>query len=70
MRPSPSANGSVGKPSNPDFLLRPGELITACEGLRIVAYENGFLDAPERFVQRICAVREPASGAQPARHRL
>ncbi len=51
-------NETVGKPSNPAFLLRPGELLQACAGLRIVAYEDGFLDAPPRFVQRIAAVRE------------
>jgi hypothetical protein len=26
--------------------------------LRVVAYEDGFLDNPQRFVQRIAAVRE------------
>jgi SAM-dependent methyltransferase len=51
-------NASVGKPSRPDFLLRPGELLAACAGLRVVAYEDGFVSAPERFVQRIVAVRE------------
>jgi SAM-dependent methyltransferase len=56
-------NASVGKPSRPDFLLQPGELLTACAGLRVVAYEDGFLSAPERFVQRIAAVRELASPA-------
>jgi SAM-dependent methyltransferase len=56
-----TGNASVGKPSRPDFLLRPGELLTACAGLRVVAYEDGFLSTPERFVQRIAAVREPAS---------
>ena len=35
-------------------------------GLRVVAYEDGFLDAPARFVQRIAAVREPRP-ARPAR---
>lgn len=57
-------NQSVGKPSRPDFLLQPGELLGACASLCIVAYENGFLDEPARFVQRIAAVRlvegEPA----------
>lgn len=53
-----AGNESVGKPSNPDFLLQPGELLRACAGLRVVAYEDGFLSAPERFVQRIAAVRE------------
>ena len=59
-------NESVGRPSNPDFLLRPGELLEAARSLRIVAYENGFLDAPARFVQRLAAVREHP-GASPAR---
>lgn len=53
-------NASVGKPSNPDFLLQPGELLRASAGLRVVAYEDGFVDAPARFVQRIAAVREDA----------
>lgn len=51
-----AGNETVGKPSRPDFLLQPGELLAACQGLRIVAYEDGFLDAPARFVQRIAAV--------------
>jgi SAM-dependent methyltransferase len=50
---------SVGRPSRPDFLLRPGELLAACAGLRVVAYEDGFLDAPARYVQRIVAMRAP-----------
>lgn len=50
-------NETVGKPSRPDFLLAPGELLAACAGLRVVAYEDGFLDSPDRFVQRIAAVR-------------
>jgi len=58
-------NETVGKPSNPDFLLRPGELLDACRGLRIVAFEDGFLEGPggkaPRFVQRIVAVRELAN---------
>lgn len=62
-------NATVGKPSRSDFLLRPGELLQAAVGLRVVAYEDGFLDAPERFVQRIAAVRESPSEL-PARHRL
>ena len=53
---------TVGKPSNPDFLLLPGELLSMCAGLRVVAYENGCLPSPQRFVQRIAAVR-PAANA-------
>lgn len=64
-------NETVGKPSRPDFLLQPGELLQACAGLHVIAYENGFLDSPERFVQRVVAVRKPpAGGALPLRHRL
>ena len=50
-------NEPVGRPARADFLLAPGELLRACEGLRVVAYEDGFLDGPPRFVQRIAAVR-------------
>jgi SAM-dependent methyltransferase len=50
-------NETVGRPSRPDFLLRRGELLSAVESLRIVAYEDGFLADPERFVQRVAAVR-------------
>jgi SAM-dependent methyltransferase len=67
-------NETVGKPSRPDFLLRSGELLKICSGLRVVAYEDGFQEEPDgsspRFVQRIAAVREsggtagfPLSGA-------
>jgi SAM-dependent methyltransferase len=62
-----AGNETVGKPSRPDFLLQPGELLGACAGLRVVAYEDGFLAKPERFVQRIAAVRPacPASRTPP-----
>ena len=64
-----AGNETVGKPSRPDFLLQPGELLRACEGLRVVAYEDGFLESPERFVQRVAAVRSTSQGPAP-RHRL
>lgn len=58
-----TGNGTVGKPSRPDFLLQPGELLRWCArpDWRVVAYEDGFLPEPERFVQRMAAVR-PAVG--------
>jgi SAM-dependent methyltransferase len=62
-------NETVGKPSRPDFLLAPGELLRAYAGLRVVAYEDGFLESPPRFVQRIAAVRE-APAAIPPRYML
>jgi SAM-dependent methyltransferase len=61
-------NESVGKPSNPKFLLRPGELLQAAAGLRIVAFEDGFETDPARFVQRIVAVRDdPSQTPKPRR---
>jgi len=58
-----AGNESVGKPSRPDFLLQPGELLKATVGLRTVAYEDGFESSPDRFVQRIVAVRDGSSAA-------
>ena len=53
-------NETVGKPSNPAFLLAPGELLAVCTpALRVIAYQDGFLSQPrEAYIQRICAVRE------------
>lgn len=56
-------NAQVGKPSRPDFLLLPGELLQVCQGLRVVAYEDGFCTQPERFVQRVVAVQPVPPGA-------
>jgi SAM-dependent methyltransferase len=56
-------NETVGKPSRPDFLLRPAELLGVCQGLRVVAFEEGFHENPPRFVQRIAAVREASETA-------
>lgn len=63
---------SIGRPARAEFLLQPGELLQACRGLRVIAYEDGFecaqSSSPEaggvngRFVQRVAAVRA-ASGA-------
>ncbi len=63
-------NETVGKPSRPDFLLRTGELLDLCKELRVVAFEEGYLDAPPRFVQRIAAVRERSSPGTVARYPL
>jgi SAM-dependent methyltransferase len=56
-----TGNEKVGKPSRPEFLLQPGELLRAFAGLRVVAFEDGFIAQPERFVQRMAAVK-PAVG--------
>ncbi|MEX3813386.1 class I SAM-dependent methyltransferase [Paraburkholderia sp. BR13439] len=62
-------NESVGKPSNPAFLLAPGELLEIVRGqLRVIAFQDGFLAEPRpAYVQRICAVREAARADDPAR---
>lgn len=67
-----AGNETVGKPSRPDFLLQPGELLQRCAGLRVVAYEDGYLAQPERYVQRIAAVREGglSTAGAPARYQL
>jgi SAM-dependent methyltransferase len=67
----------LGRPSRPEFLLQPGELLAACAGLRIVAFEDGFEPAAgergARCVQRIAAVAEPVGAVAAAtapRYRL
>ncbi|MFM0554538.1 class I SAM-dependent methyltransferase [Paraburkholderia sediminicola] len=61
-------NESVGKPSNPAFLLAPGELLDRVRGqLRVVAFQDGFLAQPRpAYVQRICAILEAARSDDPA----
>ena len=65
---------SVGRPSRADFLLVPGELLqlAAAAGLRVLAYEEGFLEQPApRFVQRMVATRPDTQPApEPGRHAL
>lgn len=62
-------NAQFGKPSNPDFLLKRGELLDIARAasptpLRILAYEDGFVSRPHpAIVQRICAIK-PDSGAE------
>jgi SAM-dependent methyltransferase len=56
-------NEAFGKPSNPAFLLRPGELLDHARGLHVIAYEDGLLADPPRRVQRLAARRGSASAA-------
>ena len=58
-----AGNERYGRPSNPDFLLQPGELLDVVRGrLRVVAYEDLFVTDPRpAMVQRICALREVTS---------
>jgi SAM-dependent methyltransferase len=54
-------NERFGRPSNPKYLLGPGELLDAVRGeLRVVAYEDLIVGVPRvAAVQRIAAVRDP-----------
>ena len=69
----------IGRPSRPDFLLQRGELLRACEGLRVIAFEDGFepgaggedaASTGARFVQRVAAVNESAAAGIQARWHL
>lgn len=51
-------NARFGRPKNPDYLLRPGELLHAAAGLRVVAYEDDEVVVPRpAMIQRIAARR-------------
>lgn len=54
---------AFGRPSNPEFLLRPGELLQQLgDGFTVVAFEQGVVAEPRpAVVQRVCAVK--TSGA-------
>lgn len=61
-------NAQFGKPSNPNFLLKPGELLAlaAHSDLKVIAYEDIYLDQPKpAMVQRICAVKGHLKGCIP-----
>jgi len=54
-------NEQFGKPSNPDFLLAPGELLELArrQALGVVAYEHGYVERPKpAMVQRLCAIKD------------
>lgn len=57
-----AGNERYGHPRNPDFLLKPGELLEFARGrLRVVAYEDLQVEIPRpAMIQRLCAIRESA----------
>lgn len=58
-------NEKFGRPSNPDFLLRPGELLEAFASLAVVAFEQGVVERPKpAAVQRLCATRDAIEGVR------
>jgi SAM-dependent methyltransferase len=58
-------NAAFGRPSNPAFLLTPGELLRETGTLQVVAFEQGVVSLPA-VVQRICALRRKEPAALPA----
>ncbi|MGH6623429.1 MAG: class I SAM-dependent methyltransferase [Burkholderiaceae bacterium] len=49
-------NEHFGRPRNPDFLLRPRELLDVFSRLRIIAFEDGYVAKPfPAVVQRLAA---------------
>jgi hypothetical protein len=52
-------NEQYGKPTNPAFLLRTGELLDLVKGrMAVVAFEQGAVSHPQpAMMQRLCAVR-------------
>jgi SAM-dependent methyltransferase len=57
-----AGNERYGKPSNPNFLLRPGELLEAFSALTVVAFEQG--TTAKAALQRICVIRAEASSVR------
>jgi len=55
-------NERYGKPSNPNFLLRPGELLQSFAELAVLGFEQGTTGSA--VVQRMCAIRGEASSAR------
>lgn len=55
-------NERYGRPSNPDFLLKPRELLDAFGAqLHVLAFEDGVIAAPRPArIQRLCGVRAAA----------
>lgn len=53
---------ALGHPRNPDFLLRPGELLQQfpAPAWHVIAYEDGYDPAPRSRVQRIAVARADA----------
>lgn len=63
-------NETLGRPSRPDFLLKPGELVVLCKDLHTVAYEHGTRQDPPRFLQRIAALRPSSDQFGPSAYAL
>jgi SAM-dependent methyltransferase len=70
-----NGNARFGKPSNPNFLLASGELLTLAanpvNALRVIAFEEGYIDTPApAIVQRLCAVRTISSESNVGNYKI
>jgi SAM-dependent methyltransferase len=59
-------NEKLGRPSNPEFLLRPQELLQWVQGrLQVLAFEQGRVELPRpAVIQRICAINGGIEGCR------
>lgn len=57
-------NERFGRPANPDFLLRPGELRAFAEahGLHVLDFAEGFTASPRPAMMQALCARRPADG--------
>ena len=64
-------NSLFGKPSSPDFLLLPGELLRLASSkpeFHVLAFEDGHVSDPKpAMVQRICLIRGPVGAPESRR---
>ena len=60
-----AGNERFGRPSNPAFLLAPGELLAAFAALTPIAFEQGRVERPKpAMVQRLCARKGDLGGVR------
>src|SRR3979490_507737 len=60
-----AGNERYGRPSNPAYLLKPGELLRSFKALTVVAFEQGTVERPKQAaMQRVCALRGAAESAR------
>ena len=51
----------LGRPTNPDFLLKPDELLLVFSGWQVLHSHQGLLNNPKRYVAQLVA-RKPSQG--------
>ncbi len=61
-----SGHEALGRPKNPDFLLRPGELLEVFADFHLIAFEEGLEPHPPRLLQRLVAQKPNSFTQRPA----